>query len=262
MGALSITYNRKTTEVILPSRLSELTQQDWRSSALSESVITGDDTRLKMSIIQMRYPVLYKVMRADHIAEIIRTWSFEYDWKNTPVIEAHHLPFMRYVAPPPDFRTGTLREFIYMDEYLAENDILHLTALLYRREVRSRDYVAKDDYRIRLISRDQVAIMARTLQRHDCTGIRRMMAGALIYAYAIKHLVHELYGSRLFQGESTVSHNLGWTATALQVAEQGVFGSYENVLDVTLHEVMAYLLVKKSESDATKAAQEEAQKKS
>jgi hypothetical protein len=45
----------------------------------------------------------------------------------------------------------------------------------------------------------------------------------------------------------------------MQIAEHQTFGDYESVLDTTLHEVLAYMLVKKSESESqtNKTHQEE-----
>ena len=251
-----VKYQNKITTLLLPQKLSELRHDVWRSSSFVDALIDSDDIRLHLSILKLYYPWMVKVLLPSRISELLHHWRLDYDFKDMHIAPAHALLWIKWQAPPTDFRTGTLREFIYMDEYLADNDILHLTALFYRPRVDTDEAVARDDYRSRLVSRDQVERYAHTLQRHMSDGVRRMMAASLIYAYATKQLIYDLYGSRLFEGggETPPRHNLGWTATALQVAEQGVFGSYEQVLDTTMHEVLAYLLIKKSEADAMEAA--------
>jgi hypothetical protein len=254
---LSLSYQNKETNLGVPSQISALRPDIWRSASFVDAILAGDDIKLHIAVLEHMHRPWYHIMTISHISDILRAWHMDYDWKDMHIAPAWRMLWMRYVQPPTDFRTGTLREFIYMDEYLQENDVLHLTALLYRRQVDDQDSLKRDDKRERLVSRDQVTQLAAILERYQhLSSVRRMMAGALWYAYGVKHLVHDLYGSRLFASEDTnISHNLGWTSTALQVAEQGVFGSYESVLDTTLHEVLAYLLVKKSESEAIQAAQ-------
>lgn len=218
-----------------------------------------DDIMVHMAVLEQLYRKWYNLMNPQHISEVLASWQMQYDMDNMRPAPGWKYLHLDYIAPPMDFRTGTLREFIYMDEYMQENDLLHLTALLYRRRSKDTvDAIRRDDQREKLVSRDQVSVWAAILHRYRRhAGVRIMMAGAQVYAVGVKQLVSNLYGSRLFSGEATVNHNMGWMATAMQVAEQGVFGDYEQVLDTTLHEVLSYLVIKKNEADAIERSREQ-----
>jgi hypothetical protein len=253
---MTLSFQNKNIELRLPSKISELRHSIWRSPLFLKAIMAMDDILIRMSVIEHETPnTFYKHMSPQHISQVLHHWTMDYDWKDIPPAPAWKYIHLNYVAPPEDFRTGTLREFIYLDEYLTAGDTLSLTALLYRRKCKDvMDAFKREDMRERLISRDQVTAWAAILKRYvHKEGVQIMIAGAHVYAISIKSLIHDIYGQRLFGGDQTVSHNLGWTATAMQIAEQGVFGGYEQVLDTTLHEILAYMLVKKSESDAMEA---------
>ena len=248
---LTATYNQSTKALSLPSQISALRQDIWRSADFVDAVLSLDDLRIRMAILKYLYPDYYRIMTPVQVSEIIGAWELQADYDALAPMDGFRYFHLHYIAPPRDFATGTLREFIYMDEYLEEMDITSLTALLYRRPADHATAIRRDDRRAPLIGRDQVWMWAQTIKRHSyLRQVQAMQASALLYAIGVKQLVHSLYGSRLFAGEANTSHNLGWMAVAMQIAEQGVFGDYEHTLDTTLHEVLAYMLVKKSEADA------------
>jgi hypothetical protein len=247
---VSAIYQNKEETLVLPSQMSELRQEIWRSSVFVKAVLAMDDTRIRVAILAHYYPAYYRMMSTQQVVDILAAWDIKADYDAMAPMPGWSYFYLQYVAPPKDFATGTLREWIYMDEYLEEMDIPALTALLYRRPADDATALRKDDRRTPLIGRDQVSLWAKSIKRHSyLKKVQAMQASALLYAIGVKQLVHELYGSRLFGGEATTTHNLGWMAVAMQIAEQGVFGDYEHVLDTTLHEVLAYMLVKKSESE-------------
>jgi len=248
---IQATYNHSTKALYLPSQISALRPDIWRSADFVDAVLSLDDLRIRMAILKYHYPDYFGMMSPVQVSEIIGVWELQADYDALAPMPGFRYFHLNYVEPPKDFATGTLREFIYMDEYLEEMDIPSLTALLYRRPADHAAALRRDDRRALLIGRDQVGMWAQTIKRHSyLRQVRAMQASALLYAIGVKQLVHNLYGSRLFAGDANTSHNLGWMAVAMQIAEQGVFGDYEHTLDTTLHEVLAYMLVKKSEADA------------
>jgi len=262
---IEATYNHSTKALSLPSQISALRPDIWRSADFVDAVLSLDDLRIRMAILKYYHPYYFGMMSPVQVSEIIGAWELQADYDALAPMPGFRYFYLHYVEPPRDFATGTLREFIYMDEYLEEivsgdaslppapkgESIACLTALLYRRPADHAAALRRDDRRAPLIGRDQVGMWAQTINRHSyLRQVQSMQASALLYAIGVKQLVHNLYGSRLFSGEANTSHNLGWMAVAMQVAEQGVFGNYEQVLDTTLHEVLAYMLVKKSEADA------------
>ncbi len=257
---LSVSHRAQEASIILPDKMSELPAAVWDSSSFVAAVMKGDDTELKLQYLLSQHPDWSRRMNATQLSDILRAWELTYDYMDVAPLEAWQWMTLHYVAPPADFRTGTVREFMYMHEYMEEGNMLELTALLYRRRSKDKeDAIKRDDMRMRLISRAQVSQEAKILQQYiERRGVQRMICGAYIYSIGTKHLIHDLYGSRIFSGEPSSSHNLGWMAVAMQVAEHGVFGDYEHVLDTTLHEVLSYMVVKQSEADASKSSMPEA----
>jgi hypothetical protein len=257
---LSVAYRDEYVDLSLPQKMSELPDDIWGSSLFVSAVLSMDDVAMRMAILAHTYPSWYARMSAQQISDIIGAWEIQMDYDHMKPMRGWRYFYLHYIAPPVDFRTGTLREFIYMHEYLEEMDTVSLAALLYRYPDPNRaDALRRDDKRVRLISRDQVELWAHNMRRHKHKKMKAMQASALLYSVGVKQLVYSMYGSRLFTGEATTSHNLGWTAVAMQIAEHQTFGDYESVLDTTLHEVLAYMLVKKSESESqtNKTHQEE-----
>lgn len=261
---LSISSHNKVRDLHLPSQINELRPDIWRSSFFISALLRYDAIAIKVAIFRIMYPE-YDLTPVQ-MDTILQAWDFKLEHSaSTPLPTLSPYYFMDAAWPAPDFANGTLREFIYMDEYLQEGDLLKLTACLCRPVDRATSSAwSRDDKRVRLVSRMQVDHYASIIARYESSIIMRnkiqsAVAIAMSVAIGIKQLVSSLYSATLFtssdDSDAAPSHNLGWTAIAMQVGDSRAFGNYEDVLDTTLHEICAYLVIKKQENDRMKALQ-------
>ena len=86
----------------------------------------------------------------------------------------------------------------------------------------------------------------------------------LLYFVGIKEYIAKNYGQFLFDEDdeddvniqSATAHfpNFGWWSAYLQIAESGVFGNYEQVLQTNFHRVIMFLIEKRKEAKRQRAA--------
>lgn len=186
-----------------------------------------------------------------------------------PIYKALHIPMVMRCAWCKDMGQNiTLREFIYLDEYLdkyAQEDgmaIYELLATLCRPV--DKDILegwCRDDVRIPLRSRDEVAVRAKVIAEYDkCyymhADIQMCLAAALLMTIKIKQVANDLFIRHLRSGASNDDENnaggginFGWHTVAQDVAESGAFGTLDQVYDSPFYDLGMYLLKKKSEAD-------------
>lgn len=267
----------KGRKLELPSQWNELRPSIWRSSAFVNGVLALDMQAIKLAVLQHYYPVFWRLMSANDVSLFLSCWNFEGFEKCRPVLgvasNGNVLPWMRCAWPLDEFENGTMREFMLMDEILTQyveggavnyDVALKMLALLHR-PVHGDVVVRRksEDVRVAVVSNGHVDEMAAVLRRYAgsiyAKRIRRAASMAVMYALGVKFFVAELYGPLLFdtnssEGMETESSALNWTSVNMQVAEGGVFGNYEGVLDTQFHTICTYLVVKKREDARRKAA--------
>lgn len=139
-----------------------------------------------------------------------------------------------YFFPADDFTNGTCVEYPLADEQLGDylqrgskEALLLLTAVLCREADEDRERsLQRDDVRTPLHGRREIELRAERLQ-----GLpEAYQAAALLYFVGVKHLVHKLYGSWLFEppdeeGEEPAQGQgdpLGWWGMYLDAAQGDV----------------------------------------
>lgn len=182
------------------------------------------------------------------------------DWmkiepSTVPIISAIIWKGKTYTLPATNFDNGTAVQFPLADKFLQaftekgeEEDLLRLVASLCLAAKNDEFIIEKRAELLRGLPQEtQVAVM--------------------LYFIGIKQFIADTYGEYLFDEEEeeedllvrvSVSHfpNFGWWAAYLQIAESGVFGNYEQVLNTNFHKVIMYLIEKRKESKRMKAVYE------
>jgi hypothetical protein len=172
-----------------------------------------------------------------------------------PIITAFLWQGKSYMLPTANFENGTAVQFPLADKYLQdftekgeEEALLKLVASLCMAAKNDKLIVEKRAELLRGMPHEtQIAVM--------------------LYFIGIKQFIADTYGEYLFDDEGeeedlavrvSVSHfpNFGWWAAYLQIAESGVFGNYEQVLNTNFHRVIMYLIEKRKESKRMKAVYE------
>lgn len=156
-----------------------------------------------------------------------------------------------YSFPKEKFSNGTAFEYPVISEYLddfietGQQDLLHKLAAVLLRPV-ARD---KEKSRLPAKSRGEVELMAK----HFADLPKYVLAIALQYAIGITHYVHRTYGQWLFaaadpqeeEEQGPKGPNFGWWGVYMDIAESGVFGTYDQVLSSSFHVICTYLVKRK-----------------
>lgn len=170
-----------------------------------------------------------------------------------PIIDGFLWKGKVYKLTATNFDNGTAVQFPLADKFLQaftekgeEENLLRLVAALC--------VAAKNDEFI-------IEKRAESLQ-----GLpHETQIAVMLYFIGIKQFISDTYGEYLFDDDEeeedlavrvSVAHfpNFGWWAAYLQIAESGVFGNYEQVLNTNFHKVIMYLIEKRKESKRMKAA--------
>lgn len=173
----------------------------------------------------------------------------------------------RYVLAKPMGRNVTAGEFAVCDDLykqvIDKNDLdalRTLTAILFRERDADREAArARGDERTPYRNKDEATARIKRMGEPPV----EMQLQALYYFAGLKQVIHRLYGRHIFQNENTESTapagpDFGWWGVLQGVAESGVFGDLRSTYQSFLHEVCVFLVRKKQESDAVKAAHENA----
>lgn len=197
-------------------------------------------TSSDLAAIQEQMPFLI-LEGADNILERFRHRNVEFN-----------LPFK-------NFENGTAIEYAlaesYFNGYIKKGDaadLLKLTATLARPSVMG----------IRLVPKTR-----QDVERIDAKHLEGLpleyQTVALMYFAAVKQQIQKNYGKFLFEideddtdfwADAAVSDypNFGWWATFLGIAQTGVFGNYEAVLQTNFHRIAMFLIEKRKENTRLK----------
>lgn len=200
------------------------------------------------------------------IQHVLRWAKLKADCSDIALQEIH-LRRTRYVLAKPMGRNVVAGEFAVCDDLyksiVTKNDLdalRTLTAILYREE--DPDLLtaqARGDARVPYHNKDEAAARLRRMGEPPV----EMQMQALYYFAGLKQVIHRLYGRHIFQGEGSdgpapTGPDFGWWGVLQGVAESGVFGDLRSTYQSFIHEVCVFLVRKKQESDAIKAAHENA----
>lgn len=251
--------------VEIPKEWAALDRKLWSSAAFLRALLSLDINRVKLVVMDHYIDGAVAPLMMDYLIQ-----NYELDWKDVPcdlLIQSQLQTLTsRYVAPRLDFEYASMREFIMIDEYLQEyisaldhNGSKRLPSFWIHRLVSvmiRKSYFSHMDGR-EAIDLQKIHNNTMILERYSSGIITRktimqLSAASLLYAIGLKERVHQLYAKWLFSSSAsadTSALNLGWQGIAMQVAESGVFGNYESVLDSQFHDVCAWLVLKKQEHD-------------
>lgn len=184
------------------------------------------------------------------VADGLRLGSFHFKY---PTLKKEKYHWMK-----PNFEDGTFLDFIlctqYYDQYFQADDedaLLKILAVLARTKVLDKDLNIKTRKKLRVA--DQLDGWIIPLKNLDPEyGII-----ALMYVDSVLKFVKETYGPLLFVQEEEESADqdedalmekpsstepLGWYGVAMNVARDGVYGTFDEVLQTPFHDVAAYLV--------------------
>lgn len=243
----------------LPESWSEIPEHIRFDSVLILSRFRGEEAQLRL--LRLWTGIKKNIilgLTPQHLASILRVldWVFAKDAK--PYVSTYLHKGVTYYYPSEQFETGTAIEYPIADAYYRDylehgnpDDLIKLTATLCRPRKRNEaDIIKTGDPREILASRDEAE--ARAKQLTDLPEEVQMMT--FLYFDRIKALIHSTYGDYLFKGSDDEQDggglNFGWWSTYMDIAETGVFGNYEQVLQANFHTLCMFLAKRKSESDA------------
>ncbi len=211
---------------------------------------------------------IYKLTSADDIDYLIRHYNF-IDFNQLPayaLIPSFPLKDTIYHFPQPKFNHATMGEFILMTDFIKkyvdgdDHASWQLLALLARPIDHKLD---TEDTRIPFFLRKDVDIQAKYLKskwNFNFSKLYEYRGVAVAYALGVITYIYDTYKTTLFRPSKSKqvykpALDFGWYATALQVAESGVFGDINQVLKTPFHNICVYLIEKQQQADAIKAIQ-------
>lgn len=180
-----------------------------------------------------------------------------------------------YLLPRPKFENGTCLDFVLADGYfqawMSTGDpaqLLRLVATLCREPRRDkREALTTGDERVPLRQKEEVEHRARRLD-----GLPpEITASVMLYFAGVKEYVARTYWvlfdspnpTQNGEGEGDTERDrdgdgpkFGWWSVFLQVAETGIFGQYEEVLQRRLHLVCVHLTDQHDRQEKQKRAYE------
>ncbi len=161
---------------------------------------------------------------------------------------------VRLYLPAAQFKTVTGREYAMLDDmYRAFIQDVHdadveaqMIALILRPAGASADPAS--DPRVPLLSKDQTAAWLPAVKALP-ESVRAYMS---MYISAHRQMIHTTYRHWLFPEKAAVEEgqepedeglNFGWWGAFMDVARDGVFGTYDQVLDTTFHSICQHLIM-------------------
>lgn len=210
-------------------------------------------------------PWAYRDMEPEDMAAI----QSQLEWMR-PAINCESLPFpsfvhrgTEYYFPKPKFENGSCLDFVLADGYyhkysntLDETHLLRLVATLCRPASAQKESARlSGDIRMPIRTKEEVEAIAQQLERLD--PVYRSVA--LLYWIGVKEYINRTYWM-LFTGPNTEQPEgaeppatngpkFGWWSKFMEVAESGLFGNYDQVLQKRLHLICMYLVDQQSKSE-------------
>lgn len=251
-SSISDRDSRYATTVALPVGWSAVKATALRLSHIIDAIMRLDIASIRIGIVSHYLPAA----RAQDVSHIIANYPL--DIVNAtdghvlyPYVEplTNILPWVRCDWIKPDLEGCMMERWVLIDELVGE----YVIAL--------NDNVPTDASAYKLLC--AVSGSKGDYARYESSGIfrnkiKRHLALALLGAMYAKHVMHEMYGTWLFAkgdggADDVTQVNLGWYGIAMQVAEGRVFGNYKDVMVCDVHDVCAYLVMKKQENDKMRA---------
>jgi hypothetical protein len=264
----------------MPSQIKITIPRKWLPNKTYNRVIAGawdefeDSTRLlclhalatstgelkaKVGILRamLKLPkVVFESIDDERLSALVDTLDWMHLDPKMVRIESFWHRGVKYKLPKAKFEDGVGIEFPMADQFFQkfqksskEEDLLQLVATLARPVSRSG--------RSKIMGVEDVDRIAQKLNGLSTTNTIAVM----LYYLNLKQYISELYGPYLFNAdeddgkvyESTVHFpNFGWWGTYIVIAESGVFGNYEAVLQTNFHRICMFLVEKRKESKQIK----------
>ena len=232
---------------------------------MAKSVLQMDHVMMAMDVMRHQIPpYLYTQMKPSDIAAILPALDWmDWSFPATFFTQSQRINITEYITCDDKLANGTLKEFIYIDEffskYLTESDphyLYGLTATIWRKvNTNHQQSIKTEDRRVPLISRAQVSQWIMNLRHyHDSifyrSTINIMMAQSIMFAFGLKKFIHDMYGPHLFgsEGSGSMGVNFGWHTVAMDLASTHVFGNLDQVMDTNFHDLCAYLVQQKQKA--------------
>lgn len=250
------------TDYKIPSSWSMLSSRQIRT-ILKRSKLDMQVAKLVVLEIFLPAKIFHKIkpiQMHDIIAEM--DWMDEMD--TACGIESIRIFGRLHNMAAPKLENATANEFVLADDYYQKFMESHqvkylnlLCATLCRPSLTGSKAIELEDNRIPIVSRLQIERSAWKWK------FIRMWKKFTIIAYfsACKLYIHNTYGPYLFSGSGesegqakSTGINFGWLGAFMTIAENGIFGSYEEVMRTRFHTLAYYMLKKNQDQKEAEAA--------
>lgn len=268
---ITITNKRKKKEISgqLPSSWEEVK----KGELLEILRLAGKEktTEAQLELLEIWIPKKYlRLLPPEALVELVEKigWIWEEPLAEQ-VIPSWEVAGIKYLTPAGKMENASCLEWLLAEEYYAriiqepneENITLLLATLCREADKDLQGALARDDRRVKLLSRSEAEERAKALQ----SAPENLKLYILAFFSGCKKWVYETYKPWLFQeveeGEeppapATITERLGWYAVFQEVAEIGVFGNLPQVLTETkFKDVCLFLIAKKEQHEEQKKRQ-------
>lgn len=235
-----------------------------------KTLLAADEMAAKIKILQRLLDLpkgVFFALSDDNLSALVD----KLDWMKlegvaAPIVRHFKWKGKIYHLPKAKFEDGVAIEFPMADRFLEAftktgevADLMKLVGTLAREKMPTTP-IFKKSPRALLLSREDAENRAEILR-----GLPLETAmSVLLYFVGIKEYIAQNYGQFLFDEDeeddvniqSATAHfpNFGWWSAYLQIAESGVFGNYEQVLQTNFHRVIMFLIEKRKEAKRQRAA--------
>lgn len=209
--------------------------------------IDTTESILKMFIDILKFnKINVKILTSIQIVELFNLvdWSFLNVYPQSAIIKQYE----NFISGEASLKNCSAIEFYLIDQYYQsyntkgdkhDKHALHnLTKTIYRKDI---GFDAKTgDNREPILSQAQ-------LENNNVLFPENVQASALMYAHANLMYIQNSYGSALSGSEekpSSAGKILGWVATYMSIAETGIFGNFDQVLQTNIHVILTYMVKK------------------
>lgn len=273
---ITITKRRKIRQILeIPSKWEEIPPpvvMKLVGLILSEMRPELQGAALRLVLKNAGYLRLMDDLQLAAVAKMV-SWMWE-EKITSPIIPwfkvRDGLRWTTYLLPSAKLENATCREWLLADEYflafsksgaLPDLDLL-IATLCRQRNKNKEEALRSDDRRVKLLSRSEVEKRALKMKILD----QRVKLFVLLFFSGCKEWVYKTYKPWLFEPEpeadeplrpKTILDKLGWYGMFQRVAEAGIFGTMEDVLNTKFKDVCLFLVTKKAEYDEVKRMERE-----